>query len=77
MCNDRTNKCTFEKIQDMITATELKTKGVKIIEERLSPEGEVAITVRGKVKYVIFTMRRFQHLKACEEKVANFKALKR
>ncbi len=25
MCNDRTNKCTFEKIQDMTTATELKT----------------------------------------------------
>ena len=36
----------------MISANDLKVKGVKAIEEALSDQPEAALTVRGQVKYV-------------------------
>jgi len=37
----------------IITANELKTKGISALENALKSDGEAIITVRGKDKYVI------------------------
>jgi len=38
---------------DIITANQLKTKGISVIESKLTDKKELIITVRGKEKYVI------------------------
>ena len=43
----------------MITANELKTRGVKAIAEVLEHREEVGITVRGKVKYVVMSVEEY------------------
>jgi len=50
----------------MITANELKVKGVKAIEEQLANIQEVGISVRGKVKYVAMTIEQFEKMRAIE-----------
>ena len=40
-----------------ISANELKTKGVSIVENVLQNEDEAIITVRGKQKYVIIDLK--------------------
>ncbi len=37
----------------MITANDIKTRGVKAIEEGLEQDDRLSITVRGQVKYVV------------------------
>ncbi|MFN8338720.1 MAG: hypothetical protein U0T36_06840 [Saprospiraceae bacterium] len=54
----------------MITANELKTKGIKAIEEQLSHTPEAAITVHGKVKYVAMTVEQFDKMRLAELEVA-------
>ena len=50
----------------MTTANDLKTKGAKVIDERLGRGEEEQITVRGKNKYVVVDMEHYEHLRACE-----------
>ena len=50
----------------MITANELKTKGVSAIEKILKVQDEVAITVRGKVKYVVMTVEEYDRKRETE-----------
>ena len=50
----------------MITANDLKTKGARVIDERLVMGEEEVITVRGKKKYVVVHMERYEYLRACE-----------
>ncbi|MBK9257076.1 MAG: hypothetical protein IPM42_16475 [Saprospiraceae bacterium] len=54
----------------MITANELKTKGIKAIEEQLAQTPEAAITVHGKVKYVAMTVEQFEKMRMAELEVA-------
>jgi hypothetical protein len=54
----------------MITANELKTKGVGIIEERLNSGEEEIITIRGKNKYVVVDLKRYEYLRECELLIA-------
>ena len=54
----------------MITANELKTKGIKAIEEQLAQTPEAAITVHGKVKYVAMTVEQFDKMRMAELEVA-------
>jgi len=54
----------------MITANDLKTKGVKAIEEQLAQTSEVAITVHGTVKYVAMTVEQFEKMRMAELEVA-------
>ena len=54
----------------MITANELKTKGIKAIEEQLAQTPEAAITVHGKVKYVAMTVEQFDKMRLAELEVA-------
>ena len=53
-----------------ITANELKTKGVSIIESNLDDADELIITVRGKESYVVMDMNHYNYLRECELEAA-------
>ena len=53
-----------------ITANDLKTKGIPVIEAGLSEQAEVLITVRGKPSYVIMTMESYDYLRERELEAA-------
>lgn len=57
-----------------ITANELKTKGVSVVEEKLKTEDEVVITVRGQNKYVVMDMAKYDKLREYELEVALLEA---
>jgi len=50
----------------VIPANELKIKGVSIIETMLEKLDEVLISIRGKNKYVVINMNRYNYLRECE-----------
>ena len=50
----------------VIPANELKIKGVSIIETMLEKLDEVLISIRGKNKYVVIDMKRYNYLRECE-----------
>ena len=50
----------------VIPANELKIKGVSIIEKMLEKLDEVLISIRGKNKYVVIDMNRYNYLRECE-----------
>ena len=54
----------------MITANELKTKGIKAIEQQLAQTPEAAITVHGKVKYIAMTVEQYDKMRLAELEVA-------
>jgi len=49
-----------------ITANELKTKGITVITNNLDEGSELAITVRGKEKFVVMDMKHYNYLRECE-----------
>jgi len=49
-----------------ITANDLKTKGISILNEEISGGDEVIITVRGKNKYVVLPIDKYNYLRECE-----------
>ena len=53
-----------------ITANELKTKGVSIIENNLDDANELIITVRGKESYVVMDIDYYNYLRECELETA-------
>jgi len=53
-----------------IPANELKTKGISAIETQLKEEQEAVITVRGKEKYVVLDLERYNFLRECELETA-------
>ncbi len=53
-----------------ITANQLKTKGVSVIERKLSENHELVITVRGKEKFVVMDMSQYNYLRECELEAA-------
>ena len=54
----------------IITANELKTKGVSILDEEISDGSEIIITVRGKNKYVVLPIEKYNYLRECELETA-------
>jgi PHD/YefM family antitoxin component YafN of YafNO toxin-antitoxin module len=54
----------------IVSANDLKTKGIKSIEEALLTQTEVAISVRGRCKYVVMTVDHYQYLRECELEAA-------
>lgn len=50
----------------MITANELKIKGIKAIEDGLKVNKELGITVRGKTKYVAMTIEQYEYMRQLE-----------
>ena len=57
-----------------ITANELKTNGVSIVENALQAEDEVIVTVRGKDKYVIIELNKYSKLRDYELEIALLEA---
>lgn len=58
----------------IITANELKTKGVSILNEETSAGTEVVISVRGKNKYVVLPIEKYNYLRECELEAALLEA---
>lgn len=50
----------------VLTANDLKTKGVSDLERLLQDASEVVVSVRGKPSYVIMTIAHFDYLRECE-----------
>ena len=49
-----------------ITANQLKTNGVSAIQNNLSKNQELVITVRGKETFVVMNMEHYNYLRECE-----------
>ena len=49
-----------------VTANQLKTKGISVIESNLTANNELVITVRGKEKFVVMDMQHYNYLRECE-----------
>jgi prevent-host-death family protein len=54
----------------IITANDLKTKGISLLNEETSDGSEVIITVRGKSKYVVLPIEKYNYLRECELEAA-------
>ena len=53
-----------------LTANELKTRGVSVLDEALHGDDEATISVRGKDKYVVMDLERYNYLRVCELEAA-------
>ena len=53
-----------------ISANELKTKGVSILNDETADGTEVIITVRGKNKFVVLPIEKYNYLRECELEAA-------
>ena len=53
-----------------VAANDLKTKGIKAIEEALLDQPEAWVSVRGKVKYVVMSQEHYHYLRECELEAA-------
>ncbi|MGB4347836.1 MAG: hypothetical protein WBJ21_15740 [Burkholderiaceae bacterium] len=54
----------------VVSANELKEKGVKAIEDALLFQPEASVSVRGQIKYVVMSHQQYQHLRECELEAA-------
>lgn len=54
----------------MITANEIKTRGVKAIEDGLNKVDRLSISVRGRVKYVVLKAEDYEGLRLAEMEMA-------
>ena len=54
----------------MITANELKTKGIACLEENLADNPEAVITVRGKECFVVMKIEHYHYLREMELEAA-------
>ena len=53
-----------------VAANDLKTKGIKAIEDALLTKLEAPLSVRGQVKYVVMRQEHYQYLRECELEAA-------
>jgi ribosomal protein S1 len=63
-------------MENVVTANELKTKGVSRIDEITDSGDEAIISVHGKHRYVILTMEQYNYLRECELEAAVIEAKK-
>ena len=54
----------------ILTANELKTKGVSCLEEVTGAGEEAIISVRGKHRFVVVSIEQYNHLRECELEAA-------
>ncbi len=50
----------------VISANDLKVKGVSILETMLEKLDEVLISIRGKNRFVVVDIKRYNYLRECE-----------
>jgi hypothetical protein len=60
----------------IITANELKKKGVVSIGEKLADNHEALITVRGEKRFVVMDIEHYNYLRECELEAALLEAKK-
>jgi hypothetical protein len=53
-----------------VVANDLKTKGIKAIEDALLTGPEVSLSVRGQIKYVVMRQDHYHYLRECELEAA-------
>lgn len=53
-----------------ISANDLKTKGVAVIEAMLATRTEAIVSVRGKERFVVMELAHYHHLRECELEAA-------
>lgn len=53
-----------------ITANDLKTKGVSVVESALKQDGQAVITVRGERKYIVLDFSTYNKLREYELDIA-------
>ena len=53
-----------------VAANDLKTKGIKAIEDALLTQPEASVSVRGQIKYVVMSQEHYHYLRECELEVA-------
>ena len=53
-----------------VVANDLKTKGIKAIEDALVDQLEAPVSVRGHIKYVVMSQEQYQYLRECELEAA-------
>ena len=63
-------------IMNVLSANEIKTRGVSALQSIEDDGGEAMITVRGREKYVIMTVEQYNHLRECEIEAALMEAKK-
>jgi len=49
-----------------ISANDLKTKGISVIEAALSDAPEAMVSVRGKDRFVVMNLAHYNYLRECE-----------
>ncbi len=54
----------------IITANDLKTKGISALDEEMADGSEIIISVRGKNKYVVLPIEKYNYLRECELEAA-------
>lgn len=54
----------------IITANDIKRRGVASIDDVLKNATEATISVRGKNKYVVMSTEQYQHMRECELEAA-------
>jgi hypothetical protein len=57
-------------LENIVSANELKTKGISRLDEITASGGEAIISVRGKNRYVVLTMEHYNYLRECELEAA-------
>ena len=57
-------------MENIVTANELKTRGVSRIEEITERGEEAIISVRGKHRFVVLTVEQYNYLRECELEAA-------
>ena len=58
----------------ILTANELKTRGVSCLEEATATGEEAIISVRGRNRFVVVTIEQYDHLRECELEAAILEA---
>jgi hypothetical protein len=61
-------------IMGTIAANDLKTKGIKAIEEALDQQPDASVSVRGQIKYVVMSPEHYQRECELEAALAESKA---
>ena len=64
------NSVNKEALMGTVVANDLKTKGIKAIEDALLTEPEASVSVRGQIKYVVMSQDHYHYLRECELEAA-------
>jgi len=64
------NSINKEILMSTVVANDLKTKGIKAIEDALLTQPEASLSVRGQIKYVVMSQDHYHYLRECELEAA-------